>query len=198
VRDLEPALDDLAPALRDVGDLSPDLRRLFVNLDPLIDVSERSLPATSQIFDGLRPLLGRLGPWLGELNPILDWVGQHENTLTDVFANLGVATAARSPSGFPGAPGHYLRQFGPVGAETAAIHPNRLATNRGNAYINPGSLAGPAGARSRIIASFDCANAGGEKPADGASPACREQEPYTFEGLSEKFPRVAARGYAKP
>ena len=194
VRELKPALDDLGPALDALGDFGPDLRRLFVNLDPLITASRRSLPATGEIFRGLRPLLAELGPWLGELNPILDWVaGQHQSTLVDVFANLGVATAARAKSSVPGAPGHYLRQFGPVGTETLAVHPNRLATNRGNAYINPLSLVGPEGALSRIIASFDCDNTGvGEKPVDGNSPACRVQKPYSFRGTPQRFPHVEA------
>src|SRR3712207_8207155 len=50
--------------------------------------------AQREILQGLRPLVGELGPWLGELNPILDWIGHHQHTLTDLFANLGVATKA--------------------------------------------------------------------------------------------------------
>jgi phospholipid/cholesterol/gamma-HCH transport system substrate-binding protein len=199
VRDLRPALDDLGPALEDVGDLSPDLRRFFVNLDPLITISERSLPATRQIFDGLRPLLARLGPWLGQVNPILDWVGQHQHTLTDVFANLGVATAARTKSGDPRSPGHYLRQFGPTGVETASMHPNRLSSNRGNAYLNPLGIIGPEIAKNVILPAWDCKNAGGEKDNQSGSPqptpACHEQDPYTWEGRAQKFPHVESRGY---
>src|SRR6185503_16959057 len=45
LRELRPAFEDLGPTLRSLGDLSPDLRRLFVNLDPLLDESRRSLPA---------------------------------------------------------------------------------------------------------------------------------------------------------
>ena len=91
----------------------------------------------------LGPVLGSLGPWLSELNPTLDWIAQHQHTLVDLFANLGVATAARTGSRDPQATGHYLRQFGPSGAETVAVHPDRLSSNRGNAYINPLSLIGP-------------------------------------------------------
>ena len=199
--DLEPAIRDLGPTLESVGDFAPDLRRFFQRLDPLITVSRRSLPATAEILDGLRPLLGELGPWLGQLNPILDWVAQHQHTLTDVFANLGVATAARTTPGVPGAPGHYLRQIGPVGTETISMYPRRLGSNRGNAYINPLALIDPAGAKSKIIANWDCINAGGEKDNQGGtppSPACRVQGPYPFDGLTEKFPKVRERAYAKP
>ncbi len=105
VRELEPAFVDLKPTLRAVGDLSPDLRRLFLRLDPLVDASKTSFPATRQVLEGLRPLLGALGPWLGEVNPTLDWLGQHQHTLVDMFANLGVATQATTSSNDPQATG---------------------------------------------------------------------------------------------
>ena len=194
--DLEPAIRDLGPTLESVGDLAPDLRRFFQRLDPLITVSRRSLPATAEVLDGLRPVLQSLGPWLSQLNPTLDWVAQHQHTLTDVMANLGVATAARTKPGVPGAPGHYLRQIGPTGTETISFWPRRLATNRGNAYINPLSLAGPEGARTKIIANWDCANAGGEKDNEG-SPACRVQGPYPFDGRTDRFPKVTERPYGR-
>jgi ABC-type transporter Mla subunit MlaD len=216
VRDMQPALDDLGPTLDAVGDFSPDLRRFFRNFDPLITESKKSLPATRQIFDGLRPLLGELGPFLGEVNPILDWLGQHEHTLTDIMANLGVATNAKTATTDPNGIGHYLRQFGPQGAETAAIYPRRLSSNRGNAYINPLALVGPDIARKGIIPSFDCKNTGvGDKPADaraarprqsvnpqgvqvGGTPACTTQGPYRFQGRLQRFPHVEREDYSQP
>jgi len=195
VADLRVAFDDLAPTLDAVGDFGPELRRLFVNLDPLITISKRSLPATREVVDGLGPLLDELGPWLGEVNPILDWIGQHQYTLTDMFANLGVATAARTASQVPGAPGHYLRQFGPTGVETAGVHRNRLAGNRGNAYINPLGVIGREIAANTVLPSFDCDNAGGEKPAGGtpSAPACHVQKPFR----TTKFPQLGREDYGK-
>jgi phospholipid/cholesterol/gamma-HCH transport system substrate-binding protein len=199
VADLKLAMDDLAPSLDDLGDLGPDLRDLFANLDPLVTISRRSLPATSEILDGLRPLLGELGPWLQEVNPILDWVSQHQYTLTDMFANLGVATAARTRSQVPGAPGHYLRQFGPTGIETVSIHPNRVSGNRGNAYLNPLGVVGPSIAEKGVLPSFDCDHVGGEKPAGGtpAAPACHVQPPYPYGGRTTKFPQINGDDYSK-
>jgi phospholipid/cholesterol/gamma-HCH transport system substrate-binding protein len=205
VQDMEPALRDLRPTLVALSTLSPDLKRLFTNLDPLITESKTSLPAQREILVGLRPLLGELGPWLSELNPILDWLGQHQHTLTDLFANLGVATSARTTSRDPRATGHYLRQFGPSGAETAAVHPNRLSSNRGNAYINPLSLIGPDQSRRGIIPAYDCRNAtpdGSDKPdpnsgSPQATPACFNQAPYAFQGRLTKFPHVEREDYSK-
>jgi phospholipid/cholesterol/gamma-HCH transport system substrate-binding protein len=199
IRELTPAIDDLQPTLRAVGDFGPDLRRLFVNLDPLIDSSKRSLPALRQIFTELEPLLGSLGPFLQQVNPILEWVGVHQHTLTDMFANLGVATAARTASGDPRATGHYLRQFGPTGAETVAVHPRRLSSNRGNAYLNPLSVVGRELAQSLILPNWDCKPSGGEKKADtgtGGSAACRVQAPFTFKGGARAFPHVEAADYS--
>jgi virulence factor Mce-like protein len=205
VRDMEPALRDLRPTLVALSTLSPDLKRLFRNLDPLITESKTSLPAQREILVGLRPLLGELGPWLSELNPILDWLGQHQHTLTDLFANLGVATSARTTSRDPRATGHYLRQFGPSGAETAAVHPNRLGSNRGNTYINPLSLIGADQSKRGIIASYDCKNAtpdGSDKPDPNSgspqpTPACFNQAPYAFRGRLTKFPHVEREDYSK-
>ena len=200
VRDLKPAMEDLAPTLRDVGDLAPDLRRLFINLDPLIERSKVSLPATRQVLDGLRPLLGAVGPWLSELNPTLDWIAMNQHTLTDVFANLGAATSAKTVSSDPRAPGHYLRQYGVAGAEVAAVHPTRLSSNRGNAYINPLALTGPDAAKRGIIAAFDCENAGGDKVdkgEPGGSPTCETQKPLSFQGRLTRFPNVNREDYGR-
>lgn len=200
VQDLEPAMRDLRPTLVALGELSPDLRRLFKNLDPLITATRTSLPMQAEIFQGLRPVLGSLGPWLSEINPTLDWIAQHQHTLTDLFANLGASTMAKTGSRDPLAPGHYLRQFGPTGAETAAVHPNRLSSNRGNAYINPLSLTGPTIAKRGIIAAFDCRNVSGDadKPDTEDNPACFNQEPFQFQGKLEKFPHVTREDYSKP
>ena len=207
IRDLTPAIDDLRPTLRALGDLGPDLQRLFVNLDPLITASKRSLPALRQIFAGLEPTLAALGPWLQEVNPILEWIGQHQHTITDMFANLGVATAATTPSGDPRATGHYLRQFGPQGLETVAVHPRRLSTNRGNSYYNPLGVIGPQIAQTGVLPAWDCKNTGvagtGERPADpgtggqGAQAACRLQPPYAFKGQTRAFPHVERSNYGR-
>lgn len=201
VREMRPALDDLRPTLLALNRLAPDLRLLYRNLDPLLTISKRSLPATSEILRDLRPALGELGPLFSEFNPLIDWIGQQQHTLTDMFANLGAATAAKGiPSTDPQATGHYLRQYGPAGAETVAVHPNRLGSNRGNAYLNPLELVNPLITSKGIIPSYDCVNAGGPKDATegaSASPACIVQDPFGFRGATRKFPRIERADYSK-
>ena len=201
VRDMQPVLRDLQPTIRAVGDFGPDLERFFVNFDPLITISKRSLPATRDVFVELTPVLTELGPFLQQVNPILEYIGVHVSTLADMFANLGVATSAKVPNVTEGTIGHYLRQFGPQGLETASIHPKRLSSNRGNAYLNPlGVMSTPEGAEYGILPSFDCRNAGGEKKPGGtpASPGCRVQKPFEFKGgLTSRFPRLTASDYGE-
>ena len=131
------------------------------------------------------------------------------NVITSTFSlpnmspsrpTIGVATEARTSTRDPQGTGHYLRQFGPTGAETASVHPNRLETNRGNTYINPLSLTGPEQARRGIVASFDCKNTTSEtqdKPDNSSSPACFNQPPYDFGGALRKFPHVERDDYSK-
>jgi hypothetical protein len=192
-------MDDLRPTLIALRDLSPDLKTLFRNLDPLIEAGKVSLPAQREIFEGLRPVFGALGPWLSELNPVLAWLGEHQHTVSDLFANLGVATHATTNSRDPQATGHYLRQFGPTGAETASVHRDRLSSNRGNTYINPLSLVGPERAARGIIDAYDCKNVSGEqdKPDNSDSPACFNQAPYEFQGTLRKFPHVEREDYSR-
>jgi virulence factor Mce-like protein len=200
VRELVPAMRDLGPTVESLGDLGPELRGFFRNLDPLITVSRRSLPATTEVLRGLRPLLGELGPFLSQLNPMLQYIGLHVHTLSDMFANLGVATAAKVAHPAPGTVGHYLRQFGPIGPESVAIQPTRSSSNRGNAYLGPLSvLTSPEAQKYKSLPAFDCRNAGGEKePSTGpvGAPGCRVQQPTEFGGgPPTAYPRLSAQPY---
>ena len=196
VRDLEPALRDLSVTLEDVGDFAPSLRRYFKNFGPLITLSNRSLPATREVLSGLKPVLNEVHPFLGQLNPILGYIGVHIYTLSDMFANLGVATAAKVQSPGPNATGHYLRQFGVTGPESAAIFPNRIAANRGNAYPHPlGVIQTPNSPKFKVLPAWDCNNAGGEKEPGGtpSTPGCHVAQPF----LGQKFPQIQEQFYLK-
>jgi hypothetical protein len=53
---------------------------------------------------------------------------------------------------------HNLRQLTYLSTEALTINPQRLNTNRGNAYLAPGVLNGPSSARNGIFPNFDCKN----------------------------------------
>src|SRR3954447_4318300 len=126
IRNLRPVARDLKPTLRDVRAFAPDLKSTFQNLDPLITVSKTGLPALRDTLNGTGPVLEQLTPFLGELNPILDWLQYNQHALSDFFANGGGALSDVAPmtpaDTARGEIGHYLRQYGPGGSETVAIY----------------------------------------------------------------------------
>ncbi len=68
-KQLLPVAADLGPTLLSVQRLSPDLRRLFVNLGPLITVSKTGLPGIRDVLLGAKPLLGVAGAVPGRAQP---------------------------------------------------------------------------------------------------------------------------------
>jgi virulence factor Mce-like protein len=209
VRDLRPVMRDLRPTLRAVRKLSPDLVFFFQNLDKLITVSKTGLPALTDTLKGLRPLLGSLQPFLEQLNPIFEFLELYDHTVADFMGGAGSALGDTVPSRTPGAIGHYLRQFGPSGAESAAIWPTRLSTNRGITYPPPLYQSGRARDETAMYASFDCKNTGApgdgsvkKEPGNGtpgsSHPACFVANPFNFQGKTLRFPHVDADSYAAP
>ena len=150
--------------------LSPDLKRLFINLDPLLDASLRGLPELRKTLNGLRPLFRALDPFLANLNPVIRYLRSHRATVTDFLNNPPHALAGTaSQTGTPGSPGHLLRQISYLSLESLTIQPERLDTNRGNGYLQPYAITSePA---KGIFPNFDCDNTGqGEVPASQAAP----------------------------
>jgi phospholipid/cholesterol/gamma-HCH transport system substrate-binding protein len=198
VQDLRPVAQDLKPTLADLRATAPHLEKFFRDLDPLIEASKKGMPAARETIEGAEPLLARLHPFLGELNPILQYMEMSQLQVSD-FISYGGAALADTTVSPSGGVGHYLRQFGPLGAESAAIYPERMRNNRGQTYVGPEHLFGPQAMDYLISPSSDCRNAGGEtKPSDG-TPGCWKHEPGQFQGrLQGDFPHVEAADYSKP
>jgi hypothetical protein len=144
------------------------------------------------------------------MNPIFEYFELNQWLVAD-FLNFGGAALAAKTASPGGGTGHYLRQFGPLGAESVAMYKERLPSNRGNSYFQPLSLAasqkdaGRAYDRFKITGQFDCRNSG-ERPAptDG-QPGCVVQgknpfDPhgFTFQNrVQGTFPHVEANDYTK-
>jgi virulence factor Mce-like protein len=210
IRELRPVARDLVPTLKDLRALAPDLKRFFVNLGPLITASQRGLPALRDLLRGTTPLLAALDPFLQQLNPILRWLEFNQWNTGDFISNGASSLTQTSP--LPGVPGvlggqgsngHYLRQVGPGGPETFGVWPNRLPSNRGNAYQAGVSLAdSPAKGTHLIIPSFDCKNAGGDTlPVEGHGPTatvgCWEQGVIPYPGNTNRFVGLGPDDYTK-
>lgn len=195
VRDLRPVARDLQPTVRDLRALAPDLERLFRDLDPLIDASRSGLPALRQTLDALRPMLGELGPFLGQLTPILEFLEVHQGQVAEFIGN-GAGAVADTTFSPGGGVGHYLRQMGPTGPESAAVYRRRLSSNRGNAYLPPLALSpSPKAVEHLMYPNWDCKPSGGEVKSDdpqgGRTLGCFVQDRLEFQGrLQGKFPHV--------
>jgi ABC-type transporter Mla subunit MlaD len=186
---------DLKPTLQDVRALAPDLEQFFVRLDPVITAARTALPATREVLKGAEPLLASLHPFLGQLNPILQYLEASQYQVSD-FLTYGAAALADTTTSASGGVGHYLRQFGPTGAESAAIYRQRINTNRGNTYVAPGALFGPT--TSLVTPSWDCNNTGGPHPPTSSEPGCQVAKNFEFQGrLQGQFPHVEGTSYAK-
>jgi phospholipid/cholesterol/gamma-HCH transport system substrate-binding protein len=205
VQDLRPVARDLKPTLADVRALAPDLERFFRDLDPLITASKTGLPAAREVLEGAEPLLARLHPFLGQLNPMLQYLEFSQLQVSD-FISYGAAALADTTASPGGGVGHYLRQFGPTGPESAAVYRKRLKTNRGSTYVGAGQLVGPELETYLMTASSDCENAGGRgeagderseavRPSEG-TPGCWTAPRQRFGGrLQGAFPHVEATDY---
>jgi virulence factor Mce-like protein len=137
VTQLRPAARELSPTLVQLEALAPDLRGLFRDIDPLVNVSKRGLPATSQFLDELRPLLDATDPFLRNLNPMLKWIGLYKHEITAFFSNDVAATQASSLGADQKSQLHYLRTTNPLNPENLGIYPHRIASNRSNPYVAP-------------------------------------------------------------
>jgi hypothetical protein len=207
LKQLEPVANDLGPTLQSVRQLSPDLGRFFVRLGPLITVAKTGLPAYRDVLNGATPLLGALGPFLEQLNPILTWLSLHQQLVSDFISNGAYGLAARTTLFAGGGTGHYLRQFGPTGPETLSLSPTRDAGNRGNTYPPPLWLSQIFNAGGRFpgdwgLPSWDCGNAGGQHPSSSSPPpngtqACWVPAPGGhLLGQPQAFPHVTAAHYS--
>jgi phospholipid/cholesterol/gamma-HCH transport system substrate-binding protein len=186
IKELDPVAQQLKPTLHAVQELSPPLRHLFTNLGPLITVSKTGLPAVSDTLTGATPMLGSLGTFLEQLNPILGWLSLHQQLISDFISNGATGLAATTTS-LSGGIGHYLRQFSPVGPETLSFAANRDSDNRGNTYPQPLWLDDPEDFTKGNFASWDCNNTG----AGGDGSTAGNGEPASTPG-SEMSCWVAA------
>jgi phospholipid/cholesterol/gamma-HCH transport system substrate-binding protein len=137
VTQLRPAARELSPTLISLAGLAPDLKAFFRDLNPLITVSKKGLPALEDFLNETTPLLAQIDPFLQQLNPILDYLGHYKHEITAFFANDVASTQATSRPLGGDAPVHYLRTTNPVNPENLAAYPHRIATNRSNPYFEP-------------------------------------------------------------
>jgi phospholipid/cholesterol/gamma-HCH transport system substrate-binding protein len=222
IHDLRPVARDLRPTLKAVKAFAPDLETTFRKLDPLITASKTGLPALRDTLSATQPLLGQLQPFLEQLNPILQYLEIYQWQTADFISNGAGALADTVAVNTDAQRGHYLRQWGPTGQETAAFWPTRPGANRGNAYLPP-VYNGVDYATRMIYPEADCKNATANRPDgtrqvtpapdalhsspddDNHSPGGNEPSCWVFPpkpatgsgGVAGQFPHVTAEDYSK-
>jgi phospholipid/cholesterol/gamma-HCH transport system substrate-binding protein len=189
IRDLDPVLTDLQPTLAALRRLSPDLTNLFDNVDPLITAGDKGLPALSRVLRGLDPTLASTGPFLQQLNPMLQFLELNQAKVAD-FLDIGPATLAGIRATVPGSKsnGHVLPQMILLGSQSLPAL-TRSKDNRGNAYLAPNARHDPS---SLTLPSFDCNNSGVKGPTN--TPGCNVAKPIPFQGRAQQFPQVQPAG----
>jgi phospholipid/cholesterol/gamma-HCH transport system substrate-binding protein len=172
VNDLKGPADDLGPTVRDLGRLSPRLRRLFRDLNPLVRASRRGVPALEKVLRGASPLFDAAHVFFPELNPILSYFNFHQATIAGFITN-----GSADLSGFWGGKDRGQTQVGIIDPRSFERGTPEPDYTRGNAYMAPNAL-------QRAIAlgtieSFTCRPTGGQlrDPVDNPPPGGNVQPP---------------------
>jgi len=212
----------LTPLLEGVRAFTPDFDSLLTNYGPFTSASKKGLPALERTFTQLTPLLGAVPPVLRNFDPFLKFTGEYVPELQALFANVTAVTEGhdKNPDFSANQIQHYLRGLATVNPEGLAVYSSRIGTNRANPYTKPGafsllgagglqvfssaacadsapSVSGPANASvsqstiEQLIADH-VANAPESTTNAVGAPACVQQNPFVWEGVSSQYPHVTA------
>jgi virulence factor Mce-like protein len=232
--DASPFLDEFRPAERQLSALldaakpfAPQFDKFLTSLGPLTKAAKTGLPDVKKTLDLTTPVLENLRPVLHNLDPFLQYTGEFVPELQAFFANLTAATQASVKNGNIEAIGnqkgpkeHYLTAMQVLNPESLALYPNRIGTDRANAYPLPGtyksllsglpvfsssacansapSVSGPANETIseeliQQIIQFKVANAP-ETANKVPAPSCNQQGPFSFNGQTSQFPHAVYGG----
>jgi phospholipid/cholesterol/gamma-HCH transport system substrate-binding protein len=158
---------------------------LFGDVDRVIRISPRALPALTRIVRTSHPLVRSLWPALRELIPVVDYLGVYKQEMVTQLANVASSTEA-SEITRAGVRRHYLRVVIPFSPEGFTVEARRFGTNRHNPYFAPRALDKLPSA----LEAIDCRNTGNPSPAGTPAPPCKLQPPITFRGRRTAFPHV--------
>jgi virulence factor Mce-like protein len=228
-----PFLEEFQPAERQLSSLltaaepfAPEFDSFLTALGPLTKAAKVGLPDLKKSLDLTVPVLENIRPVLHNLDPFLQFTGEYVPELQAFFANLTAASASQGFNGSltnrEGPKEHLLTTMAVLTPESLAIYPNRVGTNRGNPYQQPGAsrllpgglpvfssatcansapAVNPKGSESEAISKtileqligFGVANEP-ETPNKVAAPPCNQQGPFTFNGQTSQFPHVTYGG----
>ncbi len=96
----------LADAAATSQDISPDLRNLLEQLQPLIDASVKGFPAAEKTLEDLRPLVAQLDPATAQLAPAVEFIGRLQARADVVLRQHRGGDAGHGPADRRALPAH--------------------------------------------------------------------------------------------
>jgi phospholipid/cholesterol/gamma-HCH transport system substrate-binding protein len=184
VNELKPVADRLAPTVKDLNGLAPNLQTLFrQKLPPLIAAAKPNLPNGARFLRGASPVMDGLHTFLPELNPILSFTNFDQSVFANFLSAGGSATRYQIDPPLNGSPLDTLSQFGIINQRSVGLQTSIPSYDRGNAYLAPNAYT--RAAKFGVIESLSCANAGGEQKSpdpNNSAPPCYVQPPSLFNG----------------
>jgi phospholipid/cholesterol/gamma-HCH transport system substrate-binding protein len=224
LEEFRPTERKLALLLQTAKPFAPEFDKFLTALGPLTKAAKTGLPDVKKTLNLTVPVLENLRPVLHNLDPFLQYTGEYVPEVQAFFANLTAATQGSEHSANTnqgeGPKQHFLSTMAVLTPESLAVYPNRLGTNRGNAYPHAGAYNSLASGLS-VFESKTCANTApsvsgptnetvseeliqliqefgvANKPETSnkvAAPACVQQGPSTFNGKTSQFPQVVYGG----
>ncbi|MGH2853440.1 MAG: MlaD family protein [Solirubrobacteraceae bacterium] len=211
---------EFTPLLEGVRTFTPPFNSLLTNVGPFSSASKRGLPAFEQVLSLLKPLLGNASPTLRNFDPFLKFTGEYVPELQSFLANVTAATEAHNKNSDTSNQQlqHYLRGLVTINPESLAVYNKRIGTNRANPYFQPGAFRLLDNGGLQVFSTAACANsapsvnpetanetvpkslieqlisdhvANAPESANAvAAPACMQQSPFTWEGVTSQYPHV--------
>ena len=142
IDELHPVAKQLNPALESVDLLAPQLQTLTTNLRPLTDAGKAGLPALGSFLNEGVPFLAALKPFLGQLDPVIDYIDTYRRELAGFFANGTASSQAVAVGDVSRGVVHYVRVSNPLSSEALTTYQKRPYSNRSNPYLAPGVYGG--------------------------------------------------------
>jgi phospholipid/cholesterol/gamma-HCH transport system substrate-binding protein len=157
---IRPAEEQLTPLLQAVKPFTPPFNSFLTTLGPFTTAGKKGLPTVKPSLDRITPLLGAVSPVLHNLNPFFQYLSEYVPELQAFFANgTAVTQTHEKNTNIPGGPQqHFLKGMFVLGPEDLSIYPQRVGTNRPNAYPLPGAFHSLASGLS-VFSSASCGNA---------------------------------------
>jgi hypothetical protein len=207
VQRLQPAASAATPVLRDFNLLAPQFDGFFERLNKVVVATKAGLPAFNRIVANVPGLLQEFQPFLRNVNPVVNYIGQNKHEVTAFFANIAAASEIQDMSS---SRLHFLRTSQTLGPTAMSFYPHPLGSTRLNPYYAPGTLSklvsglpvldkslcnggdplAPATFGSATLPELVTQYGFRTEGRDVARPACTEQGPVP--GFSTLFPQLRA------